>query len=108
MVIASTKPEESWDRLYIKYLSLVELYSKKYGSPSNSVNKFEYPFDGTTDMQMTAVKTDHAHFMTMWNTPNGDIMISISKEGTIAIYYTDKINSAQHEVLKEQRIIDEI
>ena len=35
-------------------------------------------------------------------------MISISKEGTIAIYYTDKINSAQHEVLKEQRIIDEI
>lgn len=36
--------------------------------------KFEYPFDGTTDMQMTAVKTDHAHFMTMWNTPNGDIM----------------------------------
>lgn len=108
MVIASTKPEESWDRLYTKYLSLVELYSKKYGSPSNSVNKFEYPFDGTTDMQMTAVKTDHAHFMTMWNTPNGDIMISILKEGTIAIYYTDKTNNTQYNIQKEQKIIDEI
>ena len=108
MVIASTKPEESWDRLYTKYLSLVELYSKKYGSPTNTVNKFEYPFDGTTDMQMTAVKTDHAHFMTMWNTPNGDIMISILKEGTIAIYYTDKTNNTQHNIQKEQKIINEI
>lgn len=108
MVIVSTKPEESWDRLYTKYHSLVELYSKKYGSPSNSVSKFEYPFDGTTDMQMTAVKTDHAHFMTTWNTTNGDIMISILKEGTIAIYYTDKMNNDKHNIQQEQKIINEI
>ena len=35
-------------------------------------------------------------------------MIIILKEGTIAIYYTDKTNNAQHNIQKEQKIINEI
>ncbi|WP_418981748.1 hypothetical protein [Alistipes sp.] len=107
MVVAVRPPDENWTSLYANYKQLVELYRAKYGKPSNSIYKFEYPFDGS-EMQMTALKTDKASILTAWKVPNGMILISISNEARIMIYYTDKLNNDVHAANEQERIIDEI
>lgn len=97
-----------WKGLVNKYNRLKELYTKKYGEPSYSVEQNDAITDSNTSL-MHNLSEGKAEYITQWRLENGWIALAISKaanfgEGFVLVLYNDKINDNA----KEEGYLDDI
>ena len=98
--IAVLFPErETWKAVLTDYERLKEMLTEKYGTPSDSQEKFTgYVGDYDNDFVMHAIKDGEYQWLTTFSTELGRIELSI-KKGTsygtalVCLAYYDKINS---------------
>lgn len=99
---------KTWSDLYGNYSELKDLMIKKYGEPSECVERFDAYFEPNDDNdRMMEVKSDNCKYISVWETDKGDIELSIShieySECFVTLDYWDKINT---EKVKDAAIDD--
>lgn len=98
---------DTWSVLSSNYFSLKEMLSKKYGSPSDCIEKFLSYSEPQDDRdRMYEVRMDRCEYNTIWQVEKGEICLSIQhgEYGCfVMLRYTDKINS---EIMKAEAIND--
>lgn len=85
-----------WKDLVRQYNRLKELYTKKYGEPSYSVEQNDAITDSNTSL-MHNLSEGNAEYKTQWHLQNGWISLEILKavnfsEGLVSVMYVDRIN----------------
>lgn len=89
-------PSSEWIHLVKQYNRLKELYTKKYGEPSYSVEQNDATTDSNTSL-MHNLSEGKAEYNTQWLIQNGGIILQISKaynfsKGYVSVLYIDEIN----------------
>lgn len=90
--------QDTWSGLYSNYAFLKDMLTKKYGNPSDEIERFDSYSEPTDDnYRMTLVQIDKCKYCTIFSTPKGDIELSIRHSGVsscfILLKYYDKINT---------------
>lgn len=88
---------ETWTTLANNYFSLKEMLTEKYGKPADVTEKFRsYSEPRDDNDRMYNVKMDRCKYVTTFETPKGDIQLSIGHNSVMSCYvllsYFDKIN----------------
>lgn len=107
-VCAVRSKKNSWVTLKRDFLTIKEGYIKKYGEPSSDVHRFSNPYYEGDGYEMTAVRTNNVMYACSWNFDNGKITEMIFKEGSVILYYTDKINDSIREAQEQQQFEDDL
>ena len=85
------EPQTSWELLSKRYDYLVDLFSKKYGSPEKSIKELGSGYDG--NLCIMGFHLEESKYATSWSLPNGIIQIFIntvsSDSASIIIVYED-------------------
>lgn len=97
-----------WNLLVRQYNRLKELYTKKYGEPSYSVEQNNATTDSNTSLMLN-LSEGKAEYKTEWYLENGWISLQISRaanfgEGKVFVLYVDDINDNA----KEEDYLDDI
>lgn len=98
---------EDWRTIKGEFLSIEDMYTKKYGKPTSEIKRFYRPYEEGDGYEMLAIKKNKCTYSTQWDLNNGKIIITIG-DGNILIGYQDKINSEKGEKAEEQAYINEI
>lgn len=87
-------PEQhSWNSLYDRYNSLVNIYSNKFGRPDESKLTFEYPYELGDGFEEMAVKNEKTDISSTWvQRDNGSYRIFICEYMEISIICDNVIN----------------
>lgn len=90
--------QDTWSGLYGNYTFLKDMLTKKYGKPSDEVERFDSYSEPRDDgSRMTQVQLDKCKYYTIFSTPKGDIELSIQHNGVTSCFvllkYYDKINT---------------
>ena len=88
---------ETWTRLSNNYFSLKDMLTEKYGKPTEVTEKFQGHSEPRDDnSKMHEVKMDRCKYVTIFETPKGDIQLYIGHNSMMSCYvmlsYFDKIN----------------
>lgn len=88
---------DTWATLENNYLSLKEMLTEKYGKPADVIEKFQgYSQPRDDNSKLYEVKFDKCKYITTFETPKGDIQLSIEHENVLKCFvvlsYFDKIN----------------
>ena len=99
---------ETWAPLSNNYYSLKEMLSEKYGKATDVIEKFQgYSEPRDDQSRMVKVWSDQCTFITTFETPKGEIQLSIvhskSLSGTVILSYIDKING---DIIRKKDIDD--
>jgi hypothetical protein len=96
-----------WSSLLTNYLSLKELLTEKYGSPSECVEKFQSYTPEDDGSKLLQVKLGACEYYAIYETGKGTIQLSIEHDGItgcfVKLAYFDKINS---EAIKKEALSD--
>ncbi len=91
-----------WSVLSANYFNLKEMLTEKYGTPSESIEKFESAIPDNDRDKILAVQQNECKYKTTYETPKGNIELSIDHERDsrcfVSLRYMDKINS---EIIKK-------
>ena len=83
--------QTSWELLSNNYDYLVDLYSKKYGSPVKSVKELDSDYDDSHHIM--GFHLEKSKYLTYWSLSNGFILISINAlsedSANVSIVYED-------------------
>lgn len=96
-VVVLFDPSEEWNTLVSTYDYYKDIYSRKYGSPSTSIEKNPSHDNGNISM-MYELWQGRVTYGSTWNVEGGSIEISIEKssdgiyEGLVIIRYRDSQN----------------
>lgn len=87
----------TWASLSNNYYSLKEMLTEKYGKPVDVIEEFQGNHEPTDDgSRMYAVKFDRCKYVTIFETPKGNITLNIAHNGItdcfVSLVYLDKIN----------------
>lgn len=82
-----------WYTIKDQYDKIKSQLTKKYGSPE-SHEYFLDPYYEGDGSELTALYSDHCTYMSMFNTPNGKVSVSMTGDAKILIAYQDNINNA--------------
>lgn len=82
----------SWATLKYNYLLFKKTLQEKYGN-GDSREYFSGSYYEGDGFELQAVKLEKCHFSTKFETASGDIIVAISKDCTVELYYIDKIAS---------------
>lgn len=82
----------TWTGLKYDYVTFRDAITEKYGSPSRKTERFYSPFYEGDGYEMTAVRNNKCKYLTLFELPQGEIVVCISKDHSVIIYYADKIN----------------
>lgn len=98
----------TWSSLSNCYFNLKEMLTEKYGKPAEVVEKFQGYSQPTDDnSRMHELRMDRCNYYSIFETPKGDIQLSISHESVSSCYvtlgYFDKING---DVVRAEAIDD--
>ncbi len=107
-VCAVRSKKTNWTTLKRDFLTIKEGYIKKYGEPFSDVHKFTKPYYEGDGYEMTAVRTNNVMYACSWIFDNGKITEMIFKEGSVILYYTDKINDSIREAQEQQQFEDDL
>ncbi|MDD4608941.1 MAG: hypothetical protein PHY71_02155 [Bacteroidaceae bacterium] len=96
-VVALFDASKEWNTLVNTYEYYKEIYTRKYGQPTNSVEKNARSEDGNTS-SMLELNSGKVTYGSIWSTTGGTIEISIQKasmlfEGIVVINYRDSKNT---------------
>lgn len=88
---------ETWAALSNNYFSLKDMLIEKYGKPAEVTEKFQgYSEPNDDNSRMHEVKMDRCKYVTIFETPKGDIQLYIGHNSVIGcnvlLSYFDKIN----------------
>lgn len=99
---------ETWAGLSNNYFSLKEMLTEKYGKPAEVTEKFQsYSEPRDDNSRMYEVKMDRCKYVTIFETPKGDIQLYIGHNSMMSCYvmlsYFDKVNG---DVVRSQAMDD--
>lgn len=81
---------KNWDDLRNAYYGVVKLYQTKYGTPTNELLKFYYPYERGDGYEITAIAVGKCKMSTTWQIENGSIVVYVTDDINIGIVYKDK------------------
>lgn len=88
--------KEDWSSLEENYQHLKKMLTEKYGNPSECVEEFQGPIYDNND-KFNSVRRDRCTYVTRFETPKGDIRLSMGHQGYshcfVTLQYWDKINT---------------
>ena len=88
----------TWSALSSNYFDLKDMLTKKYGSPSDVIEKFNGYSEPKDDIsKIYEVKLGRCKYYSIWRTDKGNIQLTIGNTSEKSCYiflgYSDKINS---------------
>jgi hypothetical protein len=97
IVVLFTSYDE-WSSLERDYNHLKDMLTKKYGEPSEVVEKFDNKYRANDNSsKMHELSMDRCTWFTTFSTEKGDIQLALSKynytSGVVVLKYFDKINT---------------
>ena len=85
--------EDSWFFLKEQYQLFKDMFIKKYGRPEKDFGFFMPPYEDGDDDELTALRSEHATYMSFFYTDLGVIAVELDKSCCLKITYEDKFNS---------------
>lgn len=85
-IIVEFEQKSSWESLEKEYLNFKKSLNKKYNE-GESVEIFKEPYSKGDGKEMTALNTQNCTYTTKYKFDNGFIVLSISKKGTVQLFY---------------------
>ena len=107
-VAAQIDQDESWSKLKRDYFYYVELYTSKYGQPSDHFEYFLSPYYEGDGFELQALRNEKCTYSTFFITDSGFIGVKITNSGKLSLEYEDRINSDQDSKEKESSVLDDI
>lgn len=98
----------SWSSLKSMYREYKELYTKKYGSPSNSFEFFKDPYYEGDGYELQALRKEKCTYVTYYEVEAGFLAIRMTSSGAVSLAYEDKENSDLDTNEKNSSALDEI
>ena len=87
MLMVSYPQRSGWETLKNQYNSMkMKLYAR-YGNPQMSVEQFSSPL--AENNPIAALEHGNATFVANYNVPGGEIILSLSKDARVQLYYMD-------------------
>ena len=103
---------KSWYSVKNSYMTLVESYKKKYGSPQKHFEFFSSPYKEGDGYEISAISLEKCHYVSMFEKDNVTIVIKIDKgdvrAACINVSYEDKINLELMKKEKSEIVDDDI
>lgn len=98
----------TWSDILSDYSFYVDLFTQKYGFPSDHFEFFENPYYKGDGYEMQALRMGKCNYASFFNIVNGSIVIKMTSEGRLQLTYEDKINSEIYQREKKSRNLDDI
>lgn len=99
--VAFVEKDLSWASLKYNYEKFVALFTEKYGTPTNKLERFIDPYYEGDGYEMTAVSTEKCEYYTLWlNTQLMNLGVEISKYEQVKLTYE---NVAMMEIMRKER-----
>lgn len=92
-VVAQFSEEDSWSHLKSEYNKYVDLFTQKYGMPSDHFEFFSTPYYEGDGYELQALKNDKCTYSTYFKTDKGTLNVAITSSCCISLGYEDKINT---------------
>lgn len=106
-VVVNFSEKSTWYSLKSTYKSYKESLTIKYGE-GNSYEFFKSPYYEGDGYEMSAVKLEKCIYSTAFETKEGDIIVEISKEANVRIFYEDNENYLKIKQKMEQQKYDDL
>lgn len=106
-VAAMIDAGDNWPSIEGKYFDVVDTYNKKYGEPSEHVEKFTTEVHNSDYFRMDALREGRCEYKTQWEVEGGRIVISLAYfdfKYYVVCAYIDELNIKA----LRQTIIDDI
>lgn len=100
-IIVESEQEKSWESLKQKYLSVRELYIKKYGQPTKDIQQFADPYYEGDGDELEATDDKKCLYSAKFSVPGGEVSIFIVNR-SIMFYFADAINKKFAETYEEE------
>ena len=98
----------SWSSLKSQYFEYKSMLSAKYGEPAKRIERFYSPYYEGDNFEMQALRMDKCTYGSLFIVSNGTIMLSISNDGSLLIYYEDKTGSDLNDLEKRQNAMSDL
>lgn len=83
---------DEWYNIKADYRRIVSAFRGKYGTPTDELEKFIYPYEEGDGMEIEALYRRKCWYFSRWKRPEGRIMVSMVNN-RICINYEDKKNA---------------
>lgn len=100
--------KSSWYSLKSDYKEYKELFTEKYGKPSDTFEFFSKPYYEGDGYELQALRKDKCTYVTFFELETGNIAVKISSSGSIALVYEDALNSDIKEREGKSSVMDDI
>lgn len=107
-IVVLTDKYTSWSSIKADFEKYKELYTKKYGKPSEDFHFFSRPYYEGDGYEMQALKLEKCTYITFFELPEGGIVIEMTKWGNISFSYEDNINVKIKRSESEQSMLNDI
>ena len=107
-VVVYLPKQTSWYSIKSEYEYYTEIFTKKYGKPSDSFSFFSDPYYEGDGYEMQAVRNEKCTFFSGYHIQEGIICVDISKYQQIRIAYEDATNTTLMDREKEDAVINDI
>ena len=107
-VLVKLPKRTSWSSIKSDYEYYKEMFTKKYGNPTDNYEFFSKPYYEGDGYEMSALRNEKCHYISAYENPAGVIYIEMSTTEQLSINYEDKVNSNIREQEKEASVIDDI
>lgn len=89
-VAVSFEKKTTWSSLKSQYRDYQSMLSAKYGEPSKKIERFYNPYYEGDGYELQALRLDKCSYTSFFDVSNGSVMLSMSNDGSLVLYYSDK------------------
>lgn len=109
VLVVFIKDYTSWYSIKRDYTDIVDIYTEKYGIPSDTYHFFSSPYYEGDGYEIQALKRDKCTYRNFWmNLEYGNIEVSMTKNANIKIGYEDRLNGDKRDTEERSQINDDI
>ena len=98
----------TWSDILSDYSTYVDLFTKKYGFPSDHFEFFEEPYYKGDGYELQALRNGKCNYVSFFKTDKGTITVEMSRDERLRLTYEDKINVELQSKEKTSRDLDDI
>ena len=107
-VAAQFADKESWRDLKSQYKDYKELYTQKYGAPSDHFEFFSKPYYEGDGYELQALRKGKCNYISFFTLSAVTICVELSKSECLQLGYEDKINSEISASEKQSAVMQDI
>ena len=107
-VAAQFADKDSWSDLKSQYNSYKDMYTQKYGKPSDHFEFFSKPYYEGDGYELQALRKGKCNYISFYNIANGTICVELSKSECLQLGYEDKINTGIAREEKNTTVMEDI